>query len=82
MEGDHGEHVDGQAEHARDADSTRQVSHGVLKIKISTGKQCCGSKYIEFGCGSRILAQVGSGSRVMQSILKEKLKIILENNHF
>ena len=27
-------------------------------------KQCCGSKYIEFGSSSRILAQFGSGSRV------------------
>ena len=34
--------------------------------------QCCGSKYIEFGSGSRILAQFGYGSRVMLSILKKK----------
>ena len=33
---------------------------------------CCGSKYIEFG----------SGSRVMLSILKEKSKLILEKNFF
>ena len=33
--------------------------------------QCCGFKYIEFGSGSRILAQFGSGSRVKLSILKE-----------
>ena len=48
--------------------------------------QCCGSKYIEFGSGSGILAQFGSGSksesRVMPSILKEKIKIILEKNKF
>ena len=29
-------------------------------------KLCCGSKYIEFGSGSRILAQFGFGSRVIQ----------------
>ena len=34
---------------------------------------CCGSKYIEFGPGSRILAQF------MLSILKIKIKIILDN---
>ena len=36
--------------------------------------QCCGYKYIEFGSGSRsrILAQFGSGSRVILSIWKEK----------
>ena len=34
--------------------------------------QCCGSKYIEFGPGSRILAQFGSGSRALLSTLKEK----------
>ena len=36
-------------------------------------KQCCGSKYIEFGfgSGSRILAQFGS--KVTRSILKEKI---------
>ena len=33
--------------------------------------------YIEFGCGSRILAQLGSGSRVIVIKLKNiKLKII------
>ena len=38
--------------------------------------QCCESKYIEFGSGSRILAQFefGSGSRVLLSVLKEKIK--------
>ena len=40
--------------------------------KITCNLQCCGSNYIEFG----------SGSRVMLSILKEKLKIILEKNNF
>ena len=35
--------------------------------------QCCGSKYIEFGSGSRILAQF------MLSILKINKKIILDN---
>ena len=48
--------------------------------------QCCGSKYIEFGSGSGILAQFGSGSksgsRVMPSILKEKIILILEKNKF
>ena len=40
----------------------------------NSSRQCCGSKYIEFGSGSRILAQFGSGSgyRVILSILKEK----------
>ena len=42
--------------------------------------QCYGSKYIEFGSGSRIYAQFGSGSRsgsgsrVKQSILKDKFQ--------
>ena len=45
-----------------------------------SANQCCGSKYIEFGSGSRSLAQFGSGSRsgpgsrVRRSILKEKIK--------
>ena len=39
-----------------------------------TTNQCCGSKYIEFGSGSRILAQFGS--RVILSILKEKIQNI------
>ena len=34
------------------------------------GQQCCGSKYIEFGSGSRILALFGSRYRVMLSIKK------------
>ena len=45
-------------------------------------KQCCWSKYIEFGSGSSILTQFGSGSRVILSILKEKFKILLEKNNF
>ena len=54
-----------------------------LRLEISRRKrQCCGSKYIEFGSGSRILAQFGSGSRVILSILKEKIQIILEKNNF
>ena len=44
--------------------------------------QCWGSKYIEFGSGSRILAQIGYGSRVIQSILKEKIQISLKKNNF
>ena len=38
--------------------------------------QCCGSKYIKFGSGSGIFAQFGSGSgsRVIQSIMKEKIQ--------
>ena len=39
-------------------------------------KQFCGSKYIEFESGSRILAQFGSGSRFMLSILTATI----ENN--
>ena len=50
-----------------------------------TDEKCCragsGSKYIEFGTGSRILSQFGSGSRVILSIFKEKFKIILEKNN-
>ena len=33
------------------------------KASFKPQKQCCGSKYIEFGSGSRISAQFGSGSR-------------------
>ena len=33
------------------------------KFTIQRLNQCCGSKYIEFGSGSRILTQFGSGSR-------------------
>ena len=60
----------------------REISHrpkvfpyensGLLVVHQTSG-QCCGSKYIEFGSGSRILAQFGSGSSVIQSILKEKI---------
>ena len=54
---------------------------------LLTSDQCCGSKYIEFGSISRILVQFGSGSRsgsgskVVQSMLKKKRKIILEKNN-
>ena len=45
-----------------------------------TQKQCCGSKYIEFGSGSR------SGSRVIlvlyNQLWKKKFKMILEKNNF
>ena len=48
-----------------------------LRSMIKRYNQCCGSKYVEFGSGSKILAQFGSGSRsgsrVIQSILKEKI---------
>ena len=40
-------------------------------------RQCCGSEYITFGSESKISAQFRSGSRVMLSILKDK--IILNN---
>ena len=54
---------------------TRALNCTLLTV-ISCFLQCCGSKYIEFGSGSRILAQFGSGSgiRVILSILKEKIK--------
>ena len=42
--------------------------------------QCCGSKYIEFGSGSRILAQFGSIVRL--SILHEKIKINFREKRF
>ena len=47
-----------------------------IKISIPSSDQCCGFKYIEFGSGSMILDQFGSGSgsRVIQSIFKEKIK--------
>ena len=67
-----------------------QLAKSVIKLTVHPYptnfyilKQCCGSKYIDFG--SRILAQFGSGSRsgsrVMFLNLKEKLKIILEKNY-
>ena len=34
---------------------------------FETSKQCCGSKYNEFGCGSRLLALFGSVSMLMLS---------------
>ena len=40
------------------------------KLQVGNSDQCCGSKYIELGSGSRS----GSGSRVKISILKEKRK--------
>ena len=48
-------------------------------IKDSEGKVegknlCCGSKFIEIGSGSGILAQFGSGSRVKLLILKKIIK--------
>ena len=55
-----------------------RVSYVIFNIwfRNCSGRQCCGSKYIEFGSrsGSRILAQFGSGSRVILSILKEKIQ--------
>ena len=42
--------------------------------------QCCRSKYIEFGSGSRILGQFGSGSRVIIQFRRKNFKIILEAN--
>ena len=61
----------------------------VCEIKvIGIKNQCCGSKYIEFGSGSRILAQFGSGSRsgsgsrVILLILKEKIKNNVDKNNF
>ena len=51
-------------------------------VQLVSQHQGCGSKYIEFGSGSRILAQFrsGSGYRVMLLILKKI--IILEENSF
>ena len=46
-------------------------------------KQCCESKYIDFGSsGFRILVQFGSGSKVMVSILKEKIKNNFKEKQF
>ena len=49
---------------------------GMRLQKLLPFYQCCGSKYIEFGSGSRILAQFGSGSdsRVMLSVWEAKFK--------
>ena len=44
--------------------------------------QCCGFKYIEFGSGSIILAQFGSRSRVMLSIMKKIIKTNFREDHF
>ena len=55
--------------------------------KREPGYGRCGSKYVELGSGSKILAQFGSRSRVrvillMLSTLKKKyLKIIFEKNN-
>ena len=55
---------------------------GKVKIEIwillksaagADSMQCCGSKYINLGSGFRILVEFGSGSRVILSILKEKI---------
>ena len=55
-----------------DMPCSRQSLCGTLSRWIPTflTYQCCVSKHIEFGSGSRILAQFGSGSKVMLSILK------------
>ena len=57
---------------------TNQKALRVNRGNKVTFYQCCGS-HIEFGSGSRILAQFESG--VMLSILKRK-KIVLEENNF
>ena len=51
---------------------------------INNKSQGCGSKCIEFGSGSWILDQFGSefGSRVMLSILKEKLRSNIKEKKF
>ena len=57
-----------------------------LNVILITVYQCCVSKYIEFGSRSRNLALFGSGSRsgsrVMQSILKAKIKKNFRGNNF
>ena len=40
-------------------------------VRFITLNQFCGSNYIEFGSGSRILANFGSGARVMYSICNQ-----------
>ena len=55
------------------------ASKTVFRIRY---QQCCGSKYIEFGSGSMILAQFGSRSGVMLSILKEKIKNYIREKQF
>ena len=58
--------------------SGRDTNH----LTTTPHNQCCGSKYIEFGSGSRIVAQFGSGSRsgsrsrAILSTLKEKIQNI------
>ena len=54
--------------------------------------QCCGSKYIEFGSGSRILAYFGMWIRIRIQVririhgyainFERKIKIIVEKNNF
>ena len=66
-----------QPESCLDSRQNKSVlKQGNVSQVTSLWHQCCGSKYIEFGpgYGSRILAQFGSGSRVMLSILKQKFK--------
>ena len=62
------------------------LSHKRSKNIFKSLKQCCGSKYIEFGSRSRILALFGavsrSGSRVILSILKYKIKNDFRYNQF
>ena len=45
-----------------------------FQVGILVGKQSCESKSIEFGSESWMLVQIGSGSRLLSSILKEKFK--------
>ena len=67
----------------------RSFEGTTLQLRIppseESGNQCCRSKIIEFGSGSRsrILAQCGSGSgsRVIQS-LKEKIKNNFSEQNF
>ena len=47
---------------------------GLLQDVRYSNLQCCGSKYIDFGSGSRAKFGSGSGFRVMLSILKKKKK--------
>ena len=67
-------------------DGVPLTQEGVCQVNNQASHQCCGSKYIEFGSGSKSLAQFGcgsgSGSRVMLPVivnnLKEKTKSNLE----
>ena len=67
-------------------DGVPLTQEGVCQVNNQASHQCCGSKYIEFGSGSKNLAQFGcgsrsgSGSRVMLPVIVNNLKEKTKNN--